>query len=515
MSSSSASHCGCARPARITHCSGIAQLYQLGVVLAAITAPFSDAPIGSMVGFRTSAGPYFPPASGGLTHADWGLHSVTDQSRIAARLPFFYGWAVLYAAGSSMLVRNAAAALTLSIFVVPMSEELGWSRTLIVGAASAAGIASIFIAPATGWLVDRIGPRVLLGVAVLVLGFSTMSLRWAATPVAFYFAYGAGRLVFNSFVQIGATTVVSQWFVMRRGRATAILFVAHSVGMGGFPFLAQMLINGTGDWRMAWFWLAFIVWGVALLPIWLLIVRKPEDIGEVPDGHKFQAKQTDFPSASRSGARLAAEQSAWTMREAMRTPTLWMLALVGGMVFFVHAGVTIHQAAFLHDRGISPTGAATAIVVLAVGAAGGSLVWGNLMDRFSGRFVYVLVALWMGGVSMLFLTVNQVGVALVVAGLFGVGLGGLLVVPPVVTADYFGRASLGSIRGVLEPFVGIGQAAGALGAGIIFDVTDSYTAAFPTFTIVAALAAALLIFIRAPRKAAIATDSIAGVEQAD
>ena len=192
-----------------------------------------------------------------------------------------------------------------------------------------------------------------------------------------------------------------------------------------------------------------------------------------------------------------------------------MLALAGGMVFFVHAGVTIHQAAFLHDRGISPTGAATAIVVLAVGAAGGSLVWGNLIDRFSGRFVYVLVALWMGGVSMLFLTVNQVGVALVVAGLFGVGLGGLLVVPPVVTADYFGRASLGSIRGVLEPFVGIGQAFGALGTGIIFDVTDSYTAAFPTFTIVAALAAALLIFIRAPRKTEIATDSIAGVEQAD
>ncbi len=434
-----------------------------------------------------------------------------DQSRIAARMPFFYGWAVLYAAGSSMVVRNAAAALTLSIFVVPMSEELGWSRTLIVGAASAAGIASILIAPATGWLVDRIGPRVLLGVAVLVLGFSTMSLRWAATPVAFYFAYGAGRLVFNSFVQIGATTVVSQWFVRRRGRATAILFVAHSVGMGGFPFLAQMLINGTGDWRMAWFWLAFVVWGVALLPIWLLVVRKPEDIGEVPDGVRSPHESADSPS----DARLAAEQSAWTMREAMRTSTLWLLALVGGLVFFVHAGVTIHQAAFLQDRGISPTGAATAIVVLAIGAAGGSLMWGVLMDRIPGRFVYVLVALWIGGVSMLFLTVNQVGVALVVAGLFGIGLGGLLVVPPVVTADYFGRGSLGSIRGVLEPFVGIGQAIGALSAGIIFDVTDSYTAAFPTFTVVAALAAGVLIFIRPPKKAAIQTGPIAGAEQAD
>ncbi len=418
-----------------------------------------------------------------------------------------------------MLVRNAAAALTLSIFVVPISDEFGWSRTLIVGAASAAGIASILIAPLTGWLVDRIGPRVLLGVAVLVLGFSTMSLRWAATPVAFYFAYGAGRLVFNSFVQIGATTMVSQWFVARRGRATAILFVAHSVGMGGFPFLAQMLINGTGDWRMAWFWLAFVVWGVALLPIWLLVVRKPEDIGEIPDGHEFQAKQTaslsTSESGSDSGARLDAERSAWTMREAMRTPTLWLLAVAGGMVFFVHAGVTIHQAAFLHDRGISPTGAATAIVVLAAGTAGGSLMWGILMDRIPGRFVYVLVALWLAGVSMLFLTVNQVGVALVVAGLFGIGLGGLLVVPPVVTADYFGRASLGSIRGVLEPFVGIGQAIGALGAGIIFDVTDSYVAAFPTFTVVAALAAAVLIFMRPPRRGTAPTDSIAETEQAD
>ncbi|MCH8223653.1 MAG: MFS transporter [Chloroflexi bacterium] len=440
-----------------------------------------------------------------------------DQSRIAARLPFFYGWAVLYAAGSSMLVRNAAASLTLSIFVVPMSDELGWSRTLIVGAVSAAGIASIFIAPATGWLVDRIGPRVLLGVAVLVLGSSTMSLRWAATPIAFYLAYGAGRLVFNSFVQIGATTVVSQWFVAKRGRATAILFVAHSVGMGGFPFLAQMLINGTGDWRMAWFWLAFVVWGVALLPIWLLIVRKPEDIGEVPDGLDYRDSQSEITSesGSDSDARLDAEESAWTMREAMRTPTLWLLAVAGGMVFFVHAGVTIHQAAFLHDRGISATGAATAIVVLAAGTAVGSLMWGVLMDRIPGRFVYVIVALWLGGVSMLFLTVNQIGAALVVAGLFGVGLGGLLVVPPVVTADYFGRASLGSIRGVLEPFVGIGQAAGALGAGIIFDVTDSYVAAFPTFTAMAALAAAVLIFMRPPRRGAAQADSIAETGQAD
>ncbi|MDP6715248.1 MAG: MFS transporter, partial [SAR202 cluster bacterium] len=92
-------------------------------------------------------------------------------------------------------MRNAAASLTLAVFVYPISEDLGWSRTLIAGAASVGGLAASGAAPIVGWIVDKYGARIVLSASVLVLGISTMSLAWATAPVAFYVAYGVGRVL--------------------------------------------------------------------------------------------------------------------------------------------------------------------------------------------------------------------------------------------------------------------------------------------------------------------------------
>ncbi|MEE8363508.1 MAG: MFS transporter [Dehalococcoidia bacterium] len=417
------------------------------------------------------------------------------RQRLAHRTPFYYGWTIVFAAGSAMFVRNAAASLTLAVFMVPMSEDLGWSRTLLAGAASAAGIAAMFTSPVTGWLVDRFGPRAVLGGSAAVLGLSTMLIGWATVPLAFYVLFGIGRVIFSSPMQIGTATVVSQWFVARRGRATGMLGVSHSLGMGLLPLLAQILIN-TAGWEAAWFWLGVTVWAVALLPLWVLIIARPEDVGLRPDG-----VQTNDDASSPAAPDTAASDaiSGLTLREAARTPALWLLGTAGGLLFFIHAGVNIHQAAFLRDQGIAPTVAAAALTVLAAGTGIGSMAWGMLVERFNGRLVYTGVAVWLAGVAPLFLLVDSAPRAFVVAALFGVGLGGLLVVPPVVLADYFGRRSLGAIRGATEPFVGGGQAIGGLTAGLIYDVTGDYVAVFPILTGMALMGAVLLALARPPK----------------
>ena len=185
--------------------------------------------------------------------------------RLARRTPFFYGWAILGAAGSAYFVRNAAASLTLAVFMFPVADELGWSRTLIAGAASVGGLAASVASPIAGWLVDRYGARLVLGASVLILGLSTVSLAWATVPIAFYIAYGTGRVMFSSPLQIGATVVVSRWFIRRRGRAQGLLFAAHAVGMTAFPLIAAAIIHAYG-WRPAWVVLGLLVWSVALVP---------------------------------------------------------------------------------------------------------------------------------------------------------------------------------------------------------------------------------------------------------
>ncbi|GIT43490.1 MAG: hypothetical protein Ct9H300mP11_14260 [Chloroflexota bacterium] len=128
--------------------------------------------------------------------------------RLLNRLPYFYGWNVLFAAGSSMVVRNAAASLFLGpFFIFPMSEDLGWSRTLIAGAASVGGLAATIVSPLVGWALDKYGARVILPGSVLVMGLSTVSLAWATVPLAFYLAYGTGRVIFSSPMNIGSSVL--------------------------------------------------------------------------------------------------------------------------------------------------------------------------------------------------------------------------------------------------------------------------------------------------------------------
>ena len=214
------------------------------------------------------------------------------QQRLANRTPFYYGWVILGTAGSAMFVRNAAASLTIAVFVYPLYEELGWSRTLISGAAAAGGLAATFLSPLVGNLIDRYGARTVLTASILLLCITTMLLRWsditltvmgATIPWVFYIGYATGRVIFSSPVQIGAAVVVSRWFIRLRGRTNGILNMSHSVGMVLFPLIASIVIAQSG-WRDAWLILGVLVFVTALLPVALLISERPEDLGLRPDG---------------------------------------------------------------------------------------------------------------------------------------------------------------------------------------------------------------------------------------
>ena len=413
------------------------------------------------------------------------------------RLPFFYGWNILFAAGSSMVVRNAAASLTLAVFIFPMSEDLGWSRTLIAGAASVGGLAATVASPVVGWALDRYGARVILTGSVLVMGLSTVSLAWATVPIAFYLAYGTGRVIFSSPMNIGSSVVVSRWFVRRRGRATGILFLSHSLGMITFPLIAGLVIKYRG-WEDAWIVLGVLVWVLALGPVSMLVRQSPESVGLLPDG--------DLPTEQESGtpAESPAEEQNWTLKEAMRTPTLWLLALATGSLYLLQSGTNIHQGAYFLDQGLGVGVSAATLSMNAVFTGVGSLFWGWLVDKAPVRYTYAGVALMMAVALILFPIADTVVEALTVAAIFGMAVGGILVVPVVAYANYFGRQSLSAIRGVTEPLVSLGQAIGAVFSGIVYDVTGSYKDAFLILGILGFATIGMLLATSAPKKMEVA-----------
>ena len=393
-------------------------------------------------------------------------------------------------ASSTQIVRNAAASLTIAVFMFPLSEDLGWSRTLIAGAASFGGLAASGASPIVGWLIDRYGARIVLAVSVFILGLSTISLAWATVPIAFYLAYGIGRVIFSSPVQIGASVVATRWFVRMRGRASGVLFLSHSIGMIAFPLIASIVIDRRG-WPDAWIVLGLIVWAVALLPATLLIAEKPEDVGLKPDGDEVEEEEVSSGPAH--------EEPGWTLKAAMKTPALWILALGTGLLFLMQAGINTHLAAFLRDEGLSPVFAGVGVGLNAAFLGLGSIAWGWVVERVPARHVLTMVAAVMTVGALLFMTASSTAQALAYSAFFGFGLGGILSVPPVAYADYYGRRSLGAIRGVAEPLTSGGQAVGAVAAGAAFDLTRSYQIAFVAFAALGALTMLMVQLARPPR----------------
>ena len=171
------------------------------------------------------------------------------------------------------------------------------------------------------------------------------------------------------------------------------------------------------------------------------------------------------------------------------------------------AGISVHIGAFFLDRGLSLTAAANAITINAIVNAFASLIWGAIIERAAIRWAMTGLLVISAITSLALLSVTSISTAFAVAALLGIVAAGGNVIPPVAFASYFGRRSIGSIRGVSETGVQVGQMIGALFSGVVFDLSGSYVVAFLTFSALA-LFGAVVINSSAPPDHAVKLDSI-------
>ena len=414
-------------------------------------------------------------------------------SRLQRVLPFYYGWVVVGASGTAVFARMAPAISTLTFFIYPISHELGWSRTLISGAVSAGAVSALVLSPAIGWAIDRYGCRTVLVISTLILGAAMTSLAWAAVPVTFYLAYSAGRVIFHTAAPIGASTVTSRWFIRKRGRAIGTIFAINAAGGVVFTLVASYLIESRGI-EAAWLALGLIVLVISVAPNLLLVVERPEDMGLAPDGMEDTGSTTD-PLAH------TGREESWTVKNALHSGAFWVVSLTGLVHFFIHTGISVHIAPYLRDQGLSPAHTAAAVSFSWVVSGVSAVIWGWALERLKPRLLYAIIMACLAGSSLLLLLAPGVLGAYCAAFLIGVMASGGLVVPAVVYADFFGRAHLGTIRGIGEAGVLIGQAAGPLLAGMVFDLRGSYALVFLVYAILAGVGGLLVLGVKRPVKA--------------
>jgi MFS family permease len=403
-------------------------------------------------------------------------------SLLLPRLPFYYGWVVLGCVCLAGFARQGPAVAVLSVFVAPMTEAFGWSRTEISGAVSLGGVLAAAIAPVIGPVLDRRGARLVLCLAVLATGLSTMALSLVASLPAFYLVFCFARMTWAGPYDLGLYGALNAWFVTRRTLANAIATLAQMAGLVALPLVAQFAMSG-GDWRDGWVAVGTTVLLVGFLPAWLLLVRRPEDVGLAVD---------------RVAGATAMPEPRFNRRAAMRTSAFWLLSLYTVLVFPVQAGVSLHQAPHLIERGLSPMAAATVISSFSAMSAVASFGVGFLPRRWPVHRSLVLAAVLLGAGSAVLIEVGALHEACIAAGLFGLGIGAVMTLLPVAWADYFGRESYGAIRGVALSLQVSAQAAGPLLSGALRDLSGTYTASLLLFAGLAALAVIAALAARPP-----------------
>ncbi|MSP04024.1 MAG: MFS transporter [Acetobacteraceae bacterium] len=401
------------------------------------------------------------------------------------RLPFFYGWVVLGCVCLAGFARQGPAVAVLSVFVTPMTEEFGWSRAAISGAVSLGGVLAAIVSPLLGPVLDRSGARFVLCLAVLGTGIASLALSLTQSLLMFYLLFCFSRMIWAGPFDLGLYGAVSNWFVAHRARATSIATVAQLAGLVALPLIAQLAMRD-GGWRAGWVAIGATVLVVGFVPAWLLLVRRPEDVGLVPDR-----------LAASAGAASAPEPR-FSRAQAMRTPAFWLLSLYTVLVYPVQAGVSLHQAPHLIERGLSPMLAATVISFFSVMSAVASFSIAFLPRAWPMRFALVLSALALSGGSFALTGIASLPGTYIAAGVFGLGIGGILTLLPIAWADYFGRESYGAIRGVALSLQVLAQATGPLLSGLLRDWSGDYVFSLILFASLALIAAGAALVARPP-----------------
>jgi MFS family permease len=416
----------------------------------------------------------------------------------------FYGWKLVAALwfldflNMGFPLYGGAVINTYMLKEIPMSRStfgLGFTLlNLFVGLPSMIVAASIL----------RWGIRTTFGIgsALILVGALWLSL-FASQPWHYLLGFGVLTGTGISFGTIvPAATAVTRWFKRYRGRAMAVTLSAS--GFAGFfvaPFTNKILAANGGNWRQAW----DVVVGVAVVSAifaFLFVRESPENLGQTVDGGPGPAGSAQDPTANSLATKFA-----WTPRQAYRTPSYWMIVLGGMASQFPFFFFTAHWLLHLKGAGIRAADAAWAMGLFTLGAVGGRLIGGWLMDRLTARYAFMLglCCYFLGSVLAIRVDPHALWIAYVAAILYGTGFGWTFICMNTATGHFYGPSAFPKLNGMAMLLTALFCSPAGFIGGKLFDLHGNYTLAFEINILIAAAGILALFFATMPAPPAMET----------
>jgi len=398
----------------------------------------------------------------------------------------YYGWWIVLTAAVGMSTGPGQFAFgALGLFMIPLNEEFGWSRTEVSLALTCFTVALAFSIPYIGKLVDQHGSR-----KILLPSFIVFSFLLALIPIL------ANRLwiLYALFALIGCLgaganalpylRTISAWFDRRRALALGIAMGGSGTGYVYVPPAVQYMIDNHG-WRSAYMMLAAVTLVVAVPLVYFVLRETPSKV-DVEGTSEFR----QIPMAGH-------EVTHTPLLPLLKKPLLWQLFMIFCLLSFTLYGVLSHLVPMLRDRGMSATSAALVQSTLGMALVASRVVIGYVMDRVFAPHVAITCFL-LSAVGVSFLAIGAIDtLAFAAAICIGISMGAEIDMLAFLAGRYFGVENFGRVYGILFTSFLIGTSAGPVAYGMVFETLGSYI--WVLVVSVVLMLASALITSRLPR----------------
>ena len=379
----------------------------------------------------------------------------TIRKNIVAKVngKFFYGWIILMAAGAGIFASGPGQSHTFSVFIGPISRDLGVGATAI---SSAYGLATLIAAlglPFVGRLVDRYGARKIMLTVVIFLGLGCIAFGFAPGIIWLALGFGALRFFGQGSLMLTSVNVVSHWFSRKRGFAMGMMLLGFAISMAIHPPLSQWLIEQVG-WRQAWIWLGVSTWVLMVPIVFFLLQDAPESIGLLPDGEK-NIEHDDKQTINKHGAEFG-----FTLKEALATSTFYIVAAALCTMSMLVTALHFFQVSIFEHQGLTPSIAAWMFPLSAIIAVLTQPIVGRCLDKFPTPRVITMSLATLCAALLSMSMVSDLLTAILYAVIFGINNAFNMTLFGYLWPRYFGRRHIGSVQGT-------GQMIGVIGLSLI------------------------------------------------
>jgi len=416
-----------------------------------------------------------------------------------ARLPFYYGWIVVGTAFVTMAIA-VTARTAYSLLLPPLVGEFGWDRGLTAGAFSFGFVLSGLASPLVGRLMDVHGPRVVIRCGICMTSLGLFLAPLITSPWHLYATLGGLVGCGSNFMTYTVHSLfLPRWFVRRRGLAISIAFAGAGIGaIVLLPWLQTIIV--AHGWRASCTAMGLLVL-LVIGPLTLLVRRRPEDMGLLPDG---AARVLDPGARPRPSNVVDAKWAAieWTLARAIRTGPFWWIVIAFFFAMVAWYVVQVHQTKYLIEVGFTSIEAAWSLGIVAVVAIPGQIVLGAVSDRIGREWVWTVGCSGFAACYAALIGLEQAPshallYAMVVAqGFLGYSLTSVM---GALVVEIYESPHFGSIFGTITVALSAGGAVGPWAAGLVHDATGSYRTAF-LFVIAGCAISAFAVWMAAPRK---------------